>query len=66
MVTDDRTGKELTKEEFMQWYKTEHHRKATVISLIAKLFTLGVTLIIIFIAFSALYALLRWAIGVWI
>ena len=45
MVTEDRTGKELTKEEFMQWYKREMPFRAKLIALIAKLFTLGVTLL---------------------
>lgn len=56
----------LTKEEFQKEYNKAHPVRATVLRYIGKLFTLSVTLAFLFLLITVVYALFKWAIGVWV
>lgn len=58
--------KQLTKEQFQKEYNRLHPLRTKVILLLSKLIVTGVVLAFWFIVLTAVYAVFKWAIGVWI
>jgi hypothetical protein len=58
----EKTAEELFNELYVQRYPV----RAAVIRFMAKLIAGGITLGVVFIAITVVYALFKWAIGVWV